>query len=89
MQSKNKPRPTQAEAEHIERVKSQPCVICDAPGPSDCHEPEQGLWFVSIALCRDCHLGSRNGWHGQRIMWKVKKMDELKAIAETIERVYG
>jgi hypothetical protein len=49
MQSKNKPAPTKAERAHIERVKALPCSVCDAPGPSECHEPEQGLWFASCA----------------------------------------
>jgi hypothetical protein len=27
------------------------------------------------------------GWHGQRRMWKIKKMDELDALNITIERL--
>lgn len=87
VQNKSKKPPTKAEAAHIERVKAQPCSVCDAAGPSDCHEPEQGLWFASIALCRDCHMGAKNGWHGQKIMWRVMKMDELRALAKTVERL--
>ena len=78
-----------AERAHIERVKMLPCSVCDQPGPSDCHELEQGLWFASAALCRDCHMGASNGWHGRRIMWRVKKMTEIDALAKTIERIYG
>lgn len=89
MQSKNKPAATKAEKDHIEAVKSLPCSVCDTPGPSECHEIEQGLWWVSIALCPDCHRGSRNGLHGQRLMWKLKKMDEIKALAVTIRRLMG
>ncbi len=40
-----------------------------------------------MALCKDCHQGSRNGFHGQRQMWKLKKMDEYDALNVTIERV--
>lgn len=87
MQSKNKKPPTAAERAYIERVKSLPCSVCGAPGPSDCHEPEQGLWWVSMALCRDCHMGSNNGWHGRKAIWRVMKMDELDALAKTIERL--
>lgn len=60
-----------------------------APGPSDAHEIEQGLWWLSIALCKDCHQGSFNGIHGQKRAWIVAKMDELKAANETNRRVYG
>ena len=42
MWSKNKKAPTRAESEHIARIKEMDCVICDAPGPSEAHEIEQG-----------------------------------------------
>lgn len=87
MQSKNKKPPTQAERRHIERVKSLPCSVCDASAPSDCHEINQGQWFTSIALCKDCHQGSLNGIHGQKRMWAIKKMDELAALNVTVERL--
>jgi hypothetical protein len=87
MNSKNKKPPTVAEKAHIERIKSMACVICNAPPPSDCHEPEQGLWFASIPLCRDCHMGSHNGIHGRKAIWNVMKMDELRALALTVERM--
>lgn len=87
MQSKNKKPPTQAERRHIERVKSLPCSVCDASAPSDCHEINQGQWFTSIALCKDCHQGGLNGIHGQKRMWAIKKMDELAALNVTIKRL--
>lgn len=87
MQSKNKKPPTQAERRHIERVKSLPCSVCDASAPSDCHEINQGQWFTSIALCKDCHQGGLNGIHGQKRMWAIKKMDELAALNVTVERL--
>jgi len=86
MQSKNKLSPTKAEREHIERVKSLPCSVCNAPGPSDCHEIRQGQWFTSVALCKDCHTGY-NGWHGTKALWRVRKMDELDALAATVKGV--
>lgn len=82
MQSKNKPKQTAAEKQHAARVAGLPCVVC-GDGPSEVHEPEQGLWFVSIALCPACHRGPE-GWHGTRLRWKLRKMDELKAINETL-----
>jgi hypothetical protein len=87
VQSRNKKAPTKAESAHIERVKDMPCALCDAPGPSEAHEIKQGQWFTSVPLCADCHRGSFNGLHGQRRMWAVKKMDEIDALAVTVERM--
>ena len=87
MQSKNKKAPTVGESKHIERVKELECSVCDQAGPSDAHECVQGQWYTSISLCKDCHQGSRNGIHGERLMWKIKKLDELGALAITIRRL--
>ena len=87
MQSKNKSAPTVVERAHIERVKSLGCSVCDEPGPSEDHEIKQGQWFTSVALCPSCHRGSKLGLHGERAMWKIKKMDELDALAVTIRRL--
>lgn len=89
MQSKNKKAPSAAERNHIEAVKNLPCSVCDMCGPSECHEIKQGQWFTSVALCADCHRGSFNGLHGQRRMWQIKKMDELDALAVTIQRLFA
>lgn len=92
MQSKNKKAPTVAEAAYIAHVARLQCSVCDEGGgeaaPSEVHEIEQGNWWLSIALCRDCHQGSFNGLHGQRRMWTLKKLDEQKALAITIRRVF-
>lgn len=88
MRSKNKPAPTVLEKHHIETLAEMDCVVCDAPGPSEVHEPEQGLWFASMPLCPACHRGS-DGWHGTRRRWTLRKMDELKAINKTISKVMG
>lgn len=82
MHSKNKRPMTKAEREHVTRVKELPCVVCGASGPSEAHEPEQGMWWISVALCEACHRGPK-GWHGTRDRWKLAKMTELKAINET------
>lgn len=42
MQAKNKRAPTKAERAHIERIKAMPCGVCSEPGPSECHEINQG-----------------------------------------------
>ena len=82
MRSKNKPAQTKAEAAHTARVADLPCVVCQASGPSEVHEPEQGLWFASMPLCAACHRGPE-GWHGTRLRWKLRKVTELLAINET------
>lgn len=78
---------TAKQREHIGRVKGLPCSVCDAPAPSDAHHIEQSLQYCVVALCKDCHQGSTMGWHGQRRMWKIKKMNELDALNITIERL--
>jgi len=87
MQSKNKPSMTTSEKLPVGRIKEMSCVVCDASGPSECHEINQGQWFTSMPLCADCHRGSMNGIHGQKRMWKIKKMEELDALNITIERL--
>ena len=87
MQSKNKPQPKLSERRHIERVAELPCSVCDAEGPSEVHEIRQGLWMCAVALCPSCHRNSRLGWHGEKRMWEVKKMDDLDALAVTLGRL--
>lgn len=77
------------ERAHIEAVKSLPCSVCDAPAPSDAHHIKQSQPFSCVALCKDCHQGGNNGWHGRRAMWKIKKMDELDALCVTFRRLLG
>ena len=88
MQSKNKVPPTAAERRYIVLVRELPCSICDKEGPSEVHEIVQGAWYLSVALCGDCHRGPINGLHGQRRLWKVLKLDELGALAITIRRLH-
>lgn len=78
---------TDKEREHIRRVKELPCSVCDAPGPSDAHHIKQNRQYTVVALCKDCHQGSAMGWHGQKRMWAIKKMDELDALNVTVERL--
>lgn len=76
-----------AERDHIQRVKSLPCSVCGENGPSDCHEINQGQWFSSVALCKSCHQGPKLGLHGDGGMWRIKKMDEIDALAVTVRRL--
>lgn len=85
MRSKGKPAQTDLEAAHVAKVAALSCVVCEAT-PVHVHEPEQGMWWISIALCPACHTGS-DGWHGTRKRWTLARMTELKAINRTLERV--
>lgn len=87
MRSRNSKPMTRAEAAHVEAVKMLPCSVCDEPGPSDAHHIKQGQHFTTVALCKDCHQGSENGWHGRKTMWRIHKMDELDALAVTLGRL--
>jgi len=87
MNSKNKKSMTAAERRHVQRVKELPCSVCDVSGPSEAHEIKQGLWYLSIALCPSCHRGPIEGIHGNKTMWRIMKLDELDALAITIQRL--
>ena len=87
MHSKNKPAQTKAEREYVALVAQLPCVVCDDTDPVEIHEPEQGLWHASMPLCFLCHRG-KDGWHGTRLRWKLRRMDELKAINKTVAGVF-
>jgi len=68
---------------HIGNVKLLPCSVCDLPGPSEAHHIEQKLQYCVVSLCKECH----NSLHGMKLIWNVKKMDEIKALNVTIERL--
>ena len=80
-------RLNKAEREHVGRVKALPCSVCGEPGPSDAHHIKQGQHYTVVALCKSCHQGPLMGLHGQRRMWAIKKMDEVDALAVTVERL--
>lgn len=87
MHSKNKPQMTSAERAHVDQVKSLSCAVCNACGPSEAHEIEQGEWFLSVPLCASCHRDNLNGIHGAKVMWKVMKVTEMSALNDTIRRL--
>lgn len=76
-----------AERRHLARVKELPCSVCDASGPSEAHHIRQGFQFTAIALCPECHRGPIMGWHGGKVAWRVRKMDEFHALDITIGRL--
>lgn len=87
MRTKNAKAFTAADRAHLQAVKRLSCSVCDAPPPSDAHHINQGQHFTTVALCKDCHQGSVNGWHGQKVMWRIHKMDELAALNVTLQRL--
>lgn len=76
---------TTKEREHLSAIKSLPCVVCGASAPSDAHHIRQGSAYYCIPLCNSCHQDPHNGIHGRKAMWKIYKMDEMDALAKTIE----
>jgi hypothetical protein len=76
------------ERKYVGRVKELPCSVCDEPGPSEAHHIKQGSQYTVISLCPDCHRGPFMGWHGQKRMWAIKKMDELDALNVTLQRLW-
>lgn len=80
-------RLTAKERKHLATIKQMDCSVCGQPGPSDAHHVRQHSQYLCIPLCKDCHQGSHNGWHGRRAIWNVKKMDELDALAETLAKL--
>lgn len=77
-----------SERAHLARIKAMPCSVCDAPGPSDAHHVRQHIQVLCIPLCQSCHTGPL-GWHGTKAHWRVRKMDELDALAVTLKRLLG
>jgi len=80
--SKNKAPMDADERAYVALIKSMHCIVCSAGAPSEAHEPQQGLWFLSVPLCYEDHRGP-HGWHGDKSRWRVAKMTELRAINET------
>jgi hypothetical protein len=78
---------TPKERQHLSKVKSLPCGVCGAAPPSDAHHIIQGLQYLTIPLCRDCHIGGHNGIHGRKSIWNVLKKTEQTVLNETIKEI--
>ena len=84
---------TKAESEYMSRVASLPCAVC-GDKPVELHHIREGQgvaqraqnWLV-IPLCVSCHRGQL-GIHGDKTMWRIKKMDELDALSDTISKIF-
>jgi hypothetical protein len=87
LRSKNSRALTAKERAHLHRVKELPCSVCGFPGPSDAHHIKQGSHYLTVALCKECHQDGNMGWHGARVSWKVRKVDEMDALNITLERL--
>lgn len=75
---------------HKARVADLPCACCGKPGPSCVHHIREGQGMgqraghgLVIPLCWDCHQGPQ-GIHGDRSAWRLRKMNELDALDNTI-----
>jgi hypothetical protein len=88
MRSRNSKAHSRGESAHLEAVKSVGCVVCDAPPPSAAHHVVQGDHYTTVALCWECHQG-KQGIHGDKTLWRIRKMDEWGALNETLRRVLG
>jgi hypothetical protein len=69
-------------------VKEQSCSVCGTGGPSDAHHIKQGMHYTVIALCKSCHQGSKMGWHGEKVAWRIAKMEEIDALNVTVNNVF-
>lgn len=88
MRTKNAKRISPAESTHMGLVKESGCAVCGAGPYVEAHHIEQGCHFTTVGLCPDCHRGPM-GIHGDKTMWRIHKMDEMKALNETLRRIYG
>lgn len=76
---------TAAEKRHLTRIKEMPCSVCSHPAPSQAHHVKQDSAYHCVPLCESCHKDI----HGMKNIWRVYKMDEVSALAETIKRIVG
>lgn len=88
MRSKNSKALSKAESAHLARVKESGCAVCGAGGYVEAHHIIQGCHFATVGLCPDCHRGPL-GIHGDKTLWRIHKMDEVKALNETLRRLAG
>lgn len=77
---------TKKEREHLAKVKAMDCIVCGDPGPVEAHHVRQSSAWYCLPVCKDCHTG-RGGIHGEKHMWRLKKMDEVDAMAELIRKL--
>lgn len=83
---------TAAEKCYMDRVACLSCAVCGAEGVQVHHIREgQGMSqrasnWLTVPLCPGCHTGPM-GIHGDRTMMRIRKLDELDLLADTIRRL--
>lgn len=81
------------ESRYMGMVAKLPCACCGAYGVEVHHVREgQGMSqrasnFLTVPLCPDCHRGS-NGIHGNKSYLRIKKLEELDLLANTIQQIF-
>lgn len=81
----------------LSRIASLPCVLCRKLGRHTVgvhvHHVREGQGmgqraqnFLSIPLCPECHEG-RHGIHGDRMLFRQAKCDEMDLLSDTIEQM--
>lgn len=90
---------TKAEKQYMDRVASLGCFMCHQLGhghiDAQIHHLREGMGmaqrnsnYVTVPLCDRHHANSSpDGIHGQRKAWKLAHLDEIDALAWTIERL--
>ena len=80
--------------QYLNKIASFECVNCGTH-PVEIHHLREGVGmaqrnsdFLTVPLCPECHRGPR-GIHGDRSAFRLNKLDEMKMLALTIERVVG
>lgn len=84
---------TKFEQLYMDMVAQLPCSVC-GDKPVELHHPREGQgtatrsdhWLV-VPLCTTCHRSSV-GFHGNRNMMKIYKMEEMDMLAYTIEKLF-
>jgi len=84
---------TAAERAYMGRIKELACGVCGAPAPSEAHHVRTGQGmsqragnYCTVPLCVHCHRGP-NGLHGNRSLWKIRKLSEMDVLDATIARM--
>ncbi|HEL5572159.1 TPA: hypothetical protein UOK25_000895 [Stenotrophomonas maltophilia] len=67
-------------------IKGLLCNVCGAPALSDTHHINKGQHFVGEALRKDWGQGWVTGCHGQKVIRRICKADELLALNVTLYR---
>lgn len=82
---------------HLTRVaeygQENGCAVCGEPYAHLHHVLEdrtpgrRSSDMLTIPLCLECHV-LKDGIHGTRKRWKLRNIDEIKALAKTLEGVF-